>query len=1064
MADELNLGKGLFTFEVNATISGEDKVIGFVKTLNSMTRNNNFAAYWGKQEDMIRNVTNAMDQYTRTASRADASELINTFNALKAVAGDNLPNLFQNFSSVLSTFEDATKRVGHSVINEMSPENFQQAFASFELLQKYGIDTEEIFKRIGTSGEIDTLREQIGELTWSLAGTRQALERVREERDALLNGDEIQRLREVENAYETLVGSMQGEFAAFLKGNNLDDSRWGHFSEYFSEIAQGSMTANEAITKVRTELLALFEAGEAGGASFSSDQVQRFISMLEEACNKIEQMRTEIQAMYDGASIRQATSQLEESAQITERQRDALHQLTQEGSGLSSVEQVLVALVSNFDATGQEASEAAGSIKEFVNALRDIATSGEQNIKGVRQIFDSIGTLKTLDINQDQTKNLVAALKDIAMVVDDLPKLASLTNISLSGFSGLSISKASMSNLATYLPVIASVDTSRLKALSEINLTNFNGIHVTKASLENVKELVNSISNVQSGGAGAPGRDWYASIQSSIQALTQALSAIPTLTAGIASGMAQEASGVSDVNKEMEKHAGAVQTAADAEMQKAGSSEELTNALSGEGDALNKSADSAEKDAEAMRKLSESLSGGEAGVALDDLVSKFEKLKDASQISDSMQKLKEAADILKSDTATDEAKLNAYRTYLQLIDQVTAAVQRQAKAEKSAESAETTRVKLLKELETQLTKTEQLQQKFSNEKFGNHAKEYEELCNLAERLRQKIEEVKNAEGGDSSGLTKIRQELDQIIAKREELRRGFTGTQDGLSMIGSRLVYILSLSNLIMQAVRQIKKMVTTTIELDTAMTQLRVVSNATESDYTAYGQAVTKTAKEISASITDLIDSTTVFARLGYTLDESADLAKYTAMLSRVGDVDISSAQNALTAITKAFDGVDASNIEVAMDKMVTVGNNFPISVAQIAEGMNNAGSSLAAAGNSFEQSIALLTAANTTVQNISKASTGLRTITARIRGTKMELDDLGESIETAKYQEALDVLTKYKVALTENGEYRATYDILKDLSAVWGELSNMEQAAIAEQLAGKRLLLLPGRAETRV
>ena len=90
--------------------------------------------------------------------------------------------------------------------------------------------------------------------------------------------------------------------------------------------------------------------------------------------------------------------------------------------------------------------------------------------------------------------------------------------------------------------------------------------------------------------------------------------------------------------------------------------------------------------------------------------------------------------------------------------------------------------------------------------------------------------------------------------------------------------------------------------------------------------------------------------------------------MLHNVGDIDVSSAQNALTAITKAF--ADAgTNIEASMDKMVVVGNNFPISVAQLAEGMNNAGSALAAAGNSFDQSIALLTAANTTI-NLCRAA----------------------------------------------------------------------------------------------
>lgn len=118
----------------------------------------------------------------------------------------------------------------------------------------------------------------------------------------------------------------------------------------------------------------------------------------------------------------------------------------------------------------------------------------------------------------------------------------------------------------------------------------------------------------------------------------------------------------------------------------------------------------------------------------------------------------------------------------------------------------------------------------------------------------------------------------------------------------------------------------------------------------------------------------------------------------------------------------------------------------------MNNAGSALAASGNSFEQSIALLTAANTTIQNISKSSTGLRTITARIRKTKVELDDLGETITEASYQRVLDMLTGKGVSLTDENGFRSTYDILKDISDIWDELDSKSQAAVAEQLAGNR------------
>lgn len=404
------------------------------------------------------------------------------------------------------------------------------------------------------------------------------------------------------------------------------------------------------------------------------------------------------------------------------------------------------------------------------------------------------------------------------------------------------------------------------------------------------------------------------------------------------------------------------------------------------------------------------------------------------------------------------------------------AAERQIRAEEKAAAqreaaqtrANTQYENQLYSVESALKRVEEAQERCVKSGFGESSTQYQGLENLKANLEGVKKEILEVGELMKGGKIEPTQALDRLSGAASKIKgantelvginRTMIGTGSALGMLESRLTHMLSLGSVIMLAARQIKNMAKTTIELDSAMTQLRVVTNASESDYEKYGQSVAGTAKEIGASITDLIDSTTVYARLGYTLDESSNLAKYTAMLSNVGDIDVSTAQDALTAITKAFKDVEASNIEAAMDKMVAVGNNFPISVSQIAEGMNNAGSALAAAGNSFQESIALLTAANTTVQNVSKSSTGLRTITARIRGTKLELDELGETIEVAKYQEALDLLTGKGVKLTQNGEFRSTYDILKDIASVWNDLSNMEQANIAEQLAGKICCCCPG------
>lgn len=373
------------------------------------------------------------------------------------------------------------------------------------------------------------------------------------------------------------------------------------------------------------------------------------------------------------------------------------------------------------------------------------------------------------------------------------------------------------------------------------------------------------------------------------------------------------------------------------------------------------------------------------------------------------------------------------------------AAKEQARAEKEAANAEKERTNSLRTLYNLLKQVQTLEGKIANGRGGTGSASFQGLSNLETQIKDII-----ATGGTSTEQVKQLQTVFAQYSQAANEAGDATSTFDsGLSELETRILSMVSLASILTAAMRQLKQMISTTIELDDAMTNLRIVTNNTETEYQAYGKQMAKTAQEIGVSITDLVDSTTVFARLGYSLSESSNLSELTSMLSKVGDIDVSSAQSALTAITKAFN-IAGDEVETAMDKMVVVGNRFPISVSELATGMNNAGSALASAGNSFEQSIALLMAANATVQNASKSSRGMRTIAARIRNVKTELDELGETVNEAKYQEVLDILTGKGVSLTENGEFRSTYDILKDIANIWDELDSMSQASIVQQLAG--------------
>ena len=88
----------------------------------------------------------------------------------------------------------------------------------------------------------------------------------------------------------------------------------------------------------------------------------------------------------------------------------------------------------------------------------------------------------------------------------------------------------------------------------------------------------------------------------------------------------------------------------------------------------------------------------------------------------------------------------------------------------------------------------------------------------------------------------------------------------------------------------------------------------------------------------------------------------------------------------------------------------------------------------------------------------TALKTISMYLRSTKTELDAAGESTEgmadsVSKLREELLALTHGKVDIQLNEDtYKSTYQILKEMSAAWQDMTDMERAAATELMGGKR------------
>lgn len=187
--------------------------------------------------------------------------------------------------------------------------------------------------------------------------------------------------------------------------------------------------------------------------------------------------------------------------------------------------------------------------------------------------------------------------------------------------------------------------------------------------------------------------------------------------------------------------------------------------------------------------------------------------------------------------------------------------------------------------------------------------------------------------------------------------------------------------------IRVLRQGITYIREIDTALTELKKVTSETASTYDNFLQTASKTASVLGGTVSDFVSATADFARLGYTLQEASQLAEAATVYKNVGDgiTDVSQASESIISTMKAF-GVEATDVMGIIDRFNEVGNNFAISSTGIGEAMQRSASALYEAGNTIDESIALITGANSVVQNPEQVGTALKTLALRLRGAKTE------------------------------------------------------------------------------
>ena len=329
----------------------------------------------------------------------------------------------------------------------------------------------------------------------------------------------------------------------------------------------------------------------------------------------------------------------------------------------------------------------------------------------------------------------------------------------------------------------------------------------------------------------------------------------------------------------------------------------------------------------------------------------------------------------------------------------------------------------------------------------------------------------NQDGGLSAEFNKLMmsvqnadrsaKSLNELTARFNSLKsvvmsKGLTGRSlgDELSFIASKIGLKAMIGGATYQALNYLKQMVSVVRDLDTGMTNLKRVSEETESTYQKFMTSAANQARNLGSTMQQVIDATTDFSRLGYNLKEASELANNALMYSNVGDLDINTATDDIVSSMKAFNIAAEDSIKI-VDTFNTLGNKYALASADVGQGLRESASALATANNTMEESAAMITAITEITQDSASAGNALKTLSMRLRGASSSLEAAGEDTDgmcnsVSKLREKIKGLAGVDIMLDED-TFKSTYQIMSEIADKWADMSDINRASLLETIAGK-------------
>lgn len=332
------------------------------------------------------------------------------------------------------------------------------------------------------------------------------------------------------------------------------------------------------------------------------------------------------------------------------------------------------------------------------------------------------------------------------------------------------------------------------------------------------------------------------------------------------------------------------------------------------------------------------------------------------------------------------------------------------------------------------------------------------IKNYNEATRELTYEVKTGTHEFTTYTVGIR-DVDNAIRRLPGTLRKTETFMESFQRKFAEITRYFSASSLLFKGVNELRKGIQYIKEIDAALVELRKVTDKTEAEYDEFLNTASKTADRLGSTISAVTEATATFAKLGYTMEMAAEMAEAAIVYKNVGDniASTEDAANSIISTLKGF-GLEASEAMRIVDRFNEVGNKFAITSQGLGEALRLSASALSEGGNTLDESIGIITAANEVVNDPSSVGTALKTLTLRLRGSKTELEEMGEDVSdmattTSQLQAKLLALTGGQVdIMLDQNTFKSSTQILREMADAWESMTDIQQASALELMGGKR------------